>query len=449
MDLLSYIPQFGNLIFTIGSFVVALTVIVFVHEYGHYIVGRWSGIQADVFSIGFGPVLWSRMDKHGTRWQVAALPFGGYVKFRGDADAASGKDEDAMAEAAADPEELRKTMHGAPLWARTATVAAGPVFNFVLAILVFGGIFMARGAPSDPLTVGMIPPLPAGAYELREGDEILAIGGHEIPPLDETGRRAAFFGELPQQPVLEYRIRRDGAERTVNGPYLYPPLAGQVVPGSASIAAGFVAGDVILEIEEREIFAFGQLKETVEGSNGRPLPMKVWRAGEVMDLVLTPRRMDEPQPEGGFKTQWRIGIVSGMAFEPATRAVTFTEALSGGAAQTWRVIEGSVSGLWHILTGAISSCNMSGAIKIAQTSGETASQGGASFIWFIALLSAAIGMINLFPIPVLDGGHLLFYAYEAVTGRPPSDAVLRVLMTIGLTLVLGLMIFALANDVLC
>jgi regulator of sigma E protease len=158
VDLQTLLPQFGSGAVTILAFIVALSVIVAIHEYGHYIIGRWSGIKAEVFSIGFGPVLFSRMDRHGTRWQVAALPFGGFVKFLGDADAASGKDSAAMA--ATPPERLRQTMHGAPLWARTATVAAGPVFNFILSILIFTAVMMAGGKTADPLTVGALKPLP-------------------------------------------------------------------------------------------------------------------------------------------------------------------------------------------------------------------------------------------------------------------------------------------------
>ncbi|MEL6211656.1 MAG: site-2 protease family protein, partial [Pseudomonadota bacterium] len=162
------IPAFGGLAWTLLAFVVALSIIVAIHEYGHYIVGRWSGIHADVFSIGFGPVSYSRVDKRGTRWQIAALPLGGYVKFAGDANAASGKDEEAMEEAAADPEALRRTMHGAPLWARAATVAAGPVFNFVLSIIVFAAVLMSAGQARDPLTVGELRPMPdAAAQDLR------------------------------------------------------------------------------------------------------------------------------------------------------------------------------------------------------------------------------------------------------------------------------------------
>jgi regulator of sigma E protease len=140
---MEFIPQFGNLAFTIAAFIAALSIIVAIHEYGHYIVGRWSGIHAEVFSIGFGPILLSRTDRHGTRWQIAALPFGGYVKFLGDADAASGKDGAAID--ALDMAERRRSMHGAPLWARAATVAAGPVFNFIFSILIFAAVLLEIG----------------------------------------------------------------------------------------------------------------------------------------------------------------------------------------------------------------------------------------------------------------------------------------------------------------
>ncbi|MEX0319721.1 MAG: RIP metalloprotease RseP [Ruegeria sp.] len=450
MDIVSLIPQFGGLIYTILAFVVALSVIVAVHEYGHYIVGRWSGIHAEVFSLGFGPVMWSRVDKYGTRWQVAALPFGGYVKFLGDANAASGKDEDAMAEIEeVDPKALRRTMHGAPLWARTATVAAGPVFNFVLSILVFAMIFMVEGEARDPLTVGKLHPLPGDVQELREGDQILAIEGVVTPDFDEGSNWSDFVRALPEQPVLDFTVLRDGQEMQVQGPWLFPPLIQQVAPRSAAMDIQLAPGDVITSIDEEPIYAFAQLKDKVESSDGRALLLEVWRDGQTLDFALAPRRTDEPRAEGGFVTHWRIGIVGGMALDPATERTGLGTALSGGAAQTLRIIEGSLSGIWHMITGAISTCNISGPIGIAETSGAMASQGAQNFIWFIAVLSTAVGMLNLFPIPALDGGHLVFYAYEAVTGKPPSDGALKVLMAVGITLILSLMIFSLSNDLFC
>ena len=204
-----------------------------------------------------------------------------------------------------------------------------------------------------------------------------------------------------------------------------------------------------MSINGDEIYAFDQLRDAVEGSDGATLEMEVWRDGDIRTLEMTPRRTDEPQPDGSFKTAFRIGIVGGMFFEPETAFTGPISAFWSGVEQTGRIIDGSLSGLWHMITGAISTCNLSGPIGIAETSGSMASQGTASFIWFIAVLSTAVGLLNLFPIPVLDGGHLVFHAYEAVTGRPPSDKALRVLMAIGLTMLLSLMLFALSNDLFC
>lgn len=448
MDLQTLLPQFGSGAVTILAFIVALSVIVAIHEYGHYIIGRWSGIKAEVFSIGFGPVLFSRMDRHGTRWQVAALPFGGFVKFLGDADAASGKDSAAMA--ATPPERLRQTMHGAPLWARTATVAAGPVFNFILSILIFTAVMMAGGKTADPLTVGALKPLPVEGVTLQPGDEVLAIADVPVPDMSAGGIGDAFLRDLPAEPLLDYEVRREGRRTTAQGPHPMPPMVGGVSPQSAAIDAGLRTGDVITAVNDQDVYAFSELREIVEGSNGAPLALEMWRPDSgAYTTTLTPRRVDEPQSGGGFRTQWRIGIAGAMAFEPATEALGPISAIGAAVAQTWQIITSSISGLYAMITGAISSCNMSGPIGIAEVSGAMASQGAQSFIWFIAVLSTAVGLLNLFPVPVLDGGHLMFYAYEAVTGKPPSDRALRVLMTVGMTLILSLMLFAVFNDIFC
>ncbi len=443
------LPQFGGLIWTLVAFVVALSVIVAIHEYGHYIVGRWTGIKADVFSLGFGPVLWSRPDKHGTVWQIAALPFGGYVKFAGDANAASGKDEAAMAAVADDPEAARHTMHGAPLWARTLTVAAGPVFNFALSILIFFSVAMTAGVASDPLTVGQMRGLPDAPQGLQAGDVIAGINGAALPSTEDQEAYGAFIEDVPVEEVLAYDVIRDGRALTVDGPYLLPPLVNQVIPQSAASDAGLKAGDVITAIDGQPVFAFQQLKTAVEASDGTALALTVWRGGESLEFTMTPKSTDEPQPDGTFVKNMRIGIAGGMAFEPATDTPGVGQALSGSVANTYRIITGSLSGLKQMIIGNISTCNLSGPVGIAQTSGAMASQGAQSFIYFIAVLSTAVGLLNLFPIPALDGGHLVFYAYEAVTGKPPSDGALRILMTIGLSLVLMLMVFALGNDLFC
>jgi regulator of sigma E protease len=444
LDLVGLIPSFGGLAFTIIAFIVALSVIVAIHEYGHYIVGRWCGIHAEVFSLGFGPVLYKRTDRRGTQWQVAALPFGGYVKFLGDADAASGKDGEGMSTLS--EAELARTMHGAKLWKRAATVAAGPVFNFILSIVIFGGMILWQGTATERPTIGALTELPVGVSELERGDVITAIEGEATP--DYTALNA-LRETLPREPSLTYTVERDGSTLNVQGPFIMPPLVSGLQPRSAAMDQGFEVGDVITAIDGTPIYAFEDLREAVEASAGADMVMAVWRDGETVEITVAPRRMDLPLPEGGFETRWLIGITGGMFFEPETVTPGPLMALWQGVEQMWFIIRSSLSGLWHMITGAISTCNISGPIGIAETSGAVASQGLDQFIWFIAVLSTAVGMLNLFPVPVLDGGHLVFHAYEAVTGKPPSDKALRVMMTTGLALLLTLMVFALSNDLFC
>ncbi|QBY00545.1 RIP metalloprotease RseP [Rhodophyticola sp. CCM32] len=442
---MEFIPQFGNIAFTVLAFVLALSIIVSIHEYGHYIVGRWSGIHAEVFSIGFGPVVFKRMDRHGTRWQLAALPFGGYVKFLGDADAASGKDGAAID--ALDMAERRRSMHGAPLWARAATVAAGPVFNFILSILIFAGVVMVSGQAVEEARIGVVKPLPADIAVLQEGDLVTAIAGQPVTGLADIYTLSR--DTLPPSPALLYDIERDGQVMQIEAGFPLIPVIDAVTPQSAAIQAGLDVGDVIRSTDGVDIHAFAELRDAVEASDGAPMVLGVWRAGEMLEITLSPRRMDLPLADGGFETRWLIGISGGLFFEPVTEPVGLFEAAEFGISQTGFIIQSSLSGLWHMITGAISSCNLQGPIGIAETSGAAASQGLDNFIWFIAVLSTAVGLLNLFPIPVLDGGHLIFHVYEAVAGKPPSDRALKIFMTIGLTLLLSLMLFALTNDIFC
>lgn len=444
MDLIRQVPSFGGMLYTTVAFVVALSIIVAVHEYGHYIVGRWSGIRAEVFSLGFGPVLISREDRLGTRWQICALPLGGYVRFLGDSDAASGRDDTAME--VLSEAELRHTMHGAPLWARAATVIAGPGFNLILSLLILVGLSYAQGVPTQPLTIGTLKPMPESVGGLRAGDQILAVNGTATPDIKSFGK---LVTEMKPSPSVSYKIRRDGEVMTVNGPNPMPPRADAVAPQSAAYAAGIKRGDVITAVDGKPINAFEELRKAVGNSGGAPLKLQLWRDGHTLGVTLTPRRSDLPTTGGAFETRWLIGVSGGLFFEPKTRLPGPFEALGGAVAQTRYIVVTSLSGLWHVLTGAISSCNLHGPLGIAESSGAAASQGALSFLGFIAMLSTAVGLLNLFPVPVLDGGHLVFHAWEAIAGRPPSERALRVLMGGGLLAILALMAFALSNDVFC
>ncbi|TFL17005.1 RIP metalloprotease RseP [Jannaschia formosa] len=440
MDL---IPQFGGLLWTLAAFVVALSIIVAVHEYGHYIVGRWCGIKADVFSIGFGPVLASRVDRHGTRWQLAALPLGGYVKFRGDANAASVGDDGSVATMT--EAQRAETMNGASLWRRAATVAAGPIFNFILSILVFGAFVLVSGTAVEAPVVGETKPMPAEVRLLEQGDLVVAVEGRPVETLQELSE---ISRELPAAETITYEVARGGGTVTVEAAPLMPARIETVNPRSAAWDIGLQENDVVRAIDGRPIHSFHELQAAVAAGEGAPLALDVWRAGEMLEFTLTPRSTDLPQPDGSFETRYLIGITGGMFFDPQTESAGPIEAMRYGVEQTIYIVRSSLSALTHIATGAISTCNLSGPVGIAEVSGATASQGLDNFIWMIAVLSTAVGLLNLFPIPVLDGGHLVFHAYEAVRGRPPSDGAVRVLMSVGIALMLTLMVFATFNDLI-
>lgn len=449
MDILTTLLGAGGFLWTLAFFILAIGIIVFVHEYGHYIVGRWTGIHAEVFSLGFGPVLVNRTDRRGTRWQIAAIPLGGFVKFLGDSDAASGKDAAAMAGLSAN--QKRHTMHGAPLWARSATVAAGPIFNFILAIAVYWGLILWTGVATDRPVVGAVASLPGAAQTLEPGDQVLSINGMATPDL-ETYLDVAR--DLPAAPSVEYRVLRNGGETVVSAAHPMPPLVASVQLKSAALAAGLEEGDVILAANGQPVTAFAELPPIVEGLAGAPVPLTIWRAdgsasGKVFDITITPNRRDLPKAEGGFETRWLIGLTGGLVFEPEVRRPGLFEALGLAGQNAWFAGVTSLSGLWNVVTGTISSCNISGPIGMAQVMGQAATQGLDYYITMLAVMSLGIGLINLFPIPVLDGGHLVFHAYEAVFRRPPPDGAMKVLMTIGLAIVLGFMAYALTNDVTC
>jgi regulator of sigma E protease len=433
----------GAVIWAAFFFVIALSIIVAIHEYGHYIVGRWCGIHAEVFSLGFGPVLTSRTDKRGTKWQIAAIPFGGYVKFLGDADASSVRSDGG---AGLSPEERRHTMAGAPLWARAATVAAGPVANFILTFLVLAAMLLTLGIADGEPTVGRVTPTPWTGDTLKGGDKILALNGMATP--DYTSF-TAVIGTLPRAATAEWKVLRDGAEVTFTGPHPQPALVGDVTVKSAAVDAGLQSGDVITRAGGRDILTFTDLQDVVFSSDGKPVPITVWRAGATFDLTITPRPRDLPLPEGGFERRWQMGLQSGLIFDPATRRAGAWETLTGAASAMWGMTTTTFAGLGAMIVGSISTCNMSGVIGMAETMGDAAKAGPETFFTMIAVLSLGIGILNLLPIPVLDGGHLVFHAYEAVLGRPPSDRALKVLMTLGLTLLLGLMAFALLQDLIC
>jgi regulator of sigma E protease len=443
MDVIASIPLIGGPIATILPFVVVLGIVVAVHEYGHYIVARWCGIHSEVFSIGFGPVLWSRRDKRGTLWQVAALPLGGYVKFLGDSDGSSRADTASLDRLPA--AERARSFHGASVGRRMLTVLAGPAFNFLLTIVVFAGLALWQGMPTERPTVGEVRSLPGVEQPLVPGDVLLEVNGTPV-----TGFEDLFVAAqaMPAPGPMQVRVERDGVPVELTVPYALPALVQGVEPLSPASEAGLRRDDLIVSADGQPLSAFEDLRRVVLASGDRTIPLEVWREGETLALQITPTERDTDNGEGGFERRVMIGVAGAPLYLPATETPAPWTALGYGVERVAMVIVQSLNGIRYIATGAIGAENLQGPLGIAQISSETAAQGLLNFVALIGVISTAIGLLNLFPIPVLDGGHFVAFLVEAVRGRPPSPAVMQVAMSIGLGLILLLMVFATYNDIM-
>jgi len=359
---------------TIVPFLFVLTVVVFFHELGHFAVARWCGVGVRTFSVGFGPELFGATDKHGTRWMLSAIPLGGYVKFAGDENAASVPDNAELAKMSA--EEQQEAFHLKPLWQRAAVVFAGPLANFILAIVIFAGVFVTLG---ERVTV---------------------------------------------------------------------PRIDTVQEGSAAQAAGVEGGDVVVAIDGELIETFAQVQRIVSFSAERPLAFTLDRAGTLLDLTIVP---DRREIDDGFGNMQRVGII-GVVHEADAEDVTIIEygpleATGRAVEQTGLVITQSLTYIGRILVGQESPDQLSGPVRVAKISGDVATLGFLALLQLTAVISVSIGMVNLFPIPMLDGGHLAFYAAEAVRGKPLSERSQEIGFRIGLAMVMFLMVFATWNDI--
>lgn len=443
MDFVAQLPLIGPLLTTVVPFLIVLSIVVFVHEFGHYIVGRWCGIGAEAFSVGFGREIVGWTDSRGTRWRIGILPLGGYVKFLGDADASSSH-VDSAAMARLSPEERRHSFHAASVGRRALTVAAGPFANFLLTIVIFAAVALVNGAPARGPVVGALGDdvNPDFAAVLAPGDRVLSLDGR---PLDDfAGLQAALLASDGAEQVARV-LRTGGGEETVRLSFRPPARVDAVVPGGAAETAGLRPGDVVTAIDGRTIDSFSELQRATAASGGRPMTLAVQRGTETLSLVITPRleNPDDPasRPLLGIQKQ-------STELRPLVERVGPITALGFGAARTWDVIALSLSGIWEVVTGAQKAQEvLGGPIRIAEVSGQAASQGLGVFIGLIAVLSTSIGLINLFPVPILDGGHLVFYAIEKLRGAPLREQWQEIGNRIGLALVLMLMIFATLNDI--
>lgn len=445
MELLAEIPVVGGVLGWLVPFLVVLGIVVFVHEFGHYIVGRWCGIRAEVFSIGFGKPLWGWTDRRGTRWQVAALPLGGYVRFVGDMDPASaGRAEDA----ALSPAERRAAFHNASLWRRTLTVSAGPVANFLLSIVIFAGILLHNGQYSDDPVIGSVSVEAGRDVGFEAGDRVLSIEGKPVEAFSDIVNILARTGGEPQRVLVE----RAGERREITVRYRRAPRIVEVAPGMPAARAGMLAGDVILAMDGEPIGTYRELQViTADKPLGEAIEITARRDDQVLNFTVVPEPVEREHPVTGEVTKVPTLGISGdvlAGIEPTREAMPITTALEGGARETWRIISGTMVYISDMLFRGADTSQLGGPIRIAEVSSDAAQQGFAQFVWLIAVLSTSIGLINLFPIPVLDGGHLMFYAIEFLRGRPVGEAWMRIGTMIGLSLVILLMVFATYNDLI-
>lgn len=442
-------------------FLVVLSVLVFVHEMGHYLVARWCGVRVETFSIGFGREIFGWNDRVGTRWKVSWLPLGGYVKFFGDMNAASAPDGEVLDTLS--PAERAVAFHHKKLWQRTLIVAAGPFANFIYAIVVLAAVFMLYGQRVTPPEIGRVmPDAPGAAAGLEVGDVVLEVDGRSVYRFEQVDEAVLMN---PGHPV-DLLVRRDGEERRIEvtprpieldigqGPRDYgdigvsasnPAVVGEVQPDSPAARAGFRPDDVVVAVNGQPVDNFERLQDIVSGGGGRTLVLTVERRGERHDLTVTPERRELSLADGTTQERFVIGIQ--RAFRPLHRLPPGT-ALVAALQTCWGMLDQTVDYVGQILVGDRGTEDLGGPLRIAQVSGQAAQVGLEQLVMLSILLSLNLGLINLFPIPLLDGGHLLFYAFEAVRGRPLTERMQEFALRIGLAMILTLTVFVTWNDLI-
>jgi len=433
------------------AFVLALGPLIVFHELGHYLVARWCGVKVLRFSIGMGRVVWSRrFGPDGTEWAVSALPIGGYVKMLDARDPSTGP---------IDEQDRAREFTGQNVWKRIAIVAAGPIANFLLAIVVLAGLFMhGKDEPGTRLRP-MAQTTAAYQAGVRGGDQVSAVNGRPVQSWTELrweivraamdkrdadlqmrgAKGDSYRAVLPASAVAALDV--DSDVLTLLGMQMWRPrpAVDKVLPDGAAARAGLQAGDVLAAIDGKPLQDFIDFKTAVSGAAGRTLQLDVERAGRPLRLALTPAR--DPKSGDGV-----VSLLVAQAPEMVTVKAGPLEALARGASRTWETSAMTVKMIGKMIVGDVSLKNVTGPITIAKVAGQAASYGAEPFLEIIAFISISLGVMNLLPIPILDGGHLLYYSLEVLTGRPLSERFAEMAQRVGAGLLFMLMALAVFND---
>ena len=449
----------GDFLFPLVSFVVAIGVLVTVHEFGHFWVACRLGVKVLRFSIGFGKPLWKRtFGKDATELVIAAIPLGGYVKMLDER-------EGEVAES-----ELSRAFNRKPVSTRIAVVVAGPAFNFMFAILAYWIMFVSGVPGVKPVVGDVLPSSYAAAAGIRAGDQILSIENQPTPTWEAT-IMALLDANLDGKEIINVAVAdTDGNERHLQAhfeepdallkkggvldnfgldPWRPPAVIERLVAGGAGERDGLLPGDEVVHADDMPVRNWEHLVEYVREHPGVRIDLQVMRNDELVELVITPDRDSD-----NGKSIGRIGAYVQLPGEEerATMRVVVRYGLLGAVPQalnkTWEVTTLTLRTLWRMVSGRASVENLSGPITIARYAGQSAAVGLATFLGFLGVVSVSLGVLNLLPVPILDGGHLLFYLVELVKGSPVSEAIQLVGQKIGITLLLALMSLAFYNDII-
>jgi regulator of sigma E protease len=480
-DMLGFIQSAATYLI---AFPLVILLVVTVHELGHFWAAKACGVAIDRFSIGFGKPIAKWRDKAGVQWQLGWLPLGGYVRFSGDENVASVPDQDDLQAMRAEierregKEAVARYFHFKPLWQRAIVVAAGPAANFILAIVLFACLAGSLGETMRrPIVSGLIAGSPAVAAGFRQGDVILSANGRKLKNFEDLDRYVMLRNGVP----IHFEVRRGGQDLNIDAtPTLQdisdglgnsqkggvlgfglPAVVGGVMQGSAAERAGFKQGDVITTADQTTIGSFEDLTAYVKRRGAQPIQFNVYRNRQYVSLTATPAIGEAMGPKGKMERRLLLGV--GPALPSAyVEKIRYNpvQALGVGVTRTWDVLDTTVYYLGRMIRGQVPADQIGGPIGIAKASGQAAQAGaagapnvplmllgaGVNLLQMAAFISVSVGFMNLLPVPVLDGGHLLFYAYEAVARRPLGARLQAAGYRVGLALLLGFMLFATWND---